>query len=187
MKRIDYGIRIILDEMLIVVMAVVLTAVILMLIFGVIPFIEKTAYVVPRFSIVNISDKPVIVVFNRGGDPVYFNGSPQAKYNAGIYIDTRSGSYRAVPDPSLTIFRPGDLIIAYYTGSGFGLTRNLSGATFLSLPPGNITVRFIDMNSGILIAREDLVKETESLAGTATPVITTTGSVSMTISPGQQR
>lgn len=187
MKRIDYGIRVILDEMLIVVMAVVLAAVILMLIFGVVPFMEKTAYVVPRFSIVNISDKPVIAIFNRGGDPVYFNGSPQAKYNAGIYIDTGSGSYRAVPDPSLTIFRPGDLIIAYYSGSGFGLTRNLSQATFQSLPPGTITVRFIDMNSGILIAREDLVKETQPPAGSASPTDTMTISVPITTSPEQQR
>lgn len=187
MKRIDYGIRVILDEMLIVVMAVVLAVVILMLIFGVLPFMEKTAYVVPRFSVMNVSEKPVIVIFNRGGDTVYFNGSPQAKYPAGIYIDTRHGSYEAVPDPSLTIFRPGDLIIAYYTGSGFSLTSNLSGAAFVPLPPGNITVRFVDMNSGVLIAREDFVTETQPKAGSATPADTMTISVPITTSSGQQR
>jgi hypothetical protein len=83
----------------------------------------------------------VITVFNRGSEPVYFNGSPQGKYRAELYVDTQSGSFRAIPDPALTVFKPGDTIYAYYTGSGFILTDTLSGARFHSLPEGKIVER----------------------------------------------
>jgi hypothetical protein len=73
-----------------------------------------------------------------------------------------------VPAPSLTVLRPGDMVCAYYTGSGFILTNTLPGLTFPSLPGEKITVRFIDATSHVLIAKEDLVQ-----AG-ATPAATTT-------------
>jgi hypothetical protein len=131
----------------------------------------KTAYLVPEISIITISDHSVIKIFDRGGDQVYFNNTnngPMAKYKAVVYVDTQSGSHEAVPAPLLTMLRPGDMVCAYYTGSGFILTNTLSGLTFPSLPGEKITVRFIDATSHVLIAKEDLVQ-----AG-ATPAATTT-------------
>ena len=174
MSRAETGISEVTSETLIIAMLVVLTVVIVMLVSGVIPFTDKTAYLVPQFSITNVSDKSVITVFDRGGDPVYFNGSPLAKYKAELYVDTQAGSFRAVPVPALTVLNPGDRIYAYYTGSGFVLTNTLSGASFVSLPAGKISVRFIDATSGVLISREDLVKGTATLTVTATPTGTAT-------------
>lgn len=174
MSRTDSGISEVTSETLIIAMIVVLAVVIGMLVFGVVPFPEKTAYLVPQFSITNVSDKSVITVFDRGGDPVYFNGSPLAKYRAELYVDTQAGSFKAVPVPTLTVLKPGDTIIAYYTGSGFVLTNTLSGVTFVPLPAGKISVRFVDVTSGVLIKGEDLVKGTATLTVTATPTGTAT-------------
>jgi hypothetical protein len=179
----DTGISEVASETLIIAMIVVLTVVIGMLVFGIIPFPEKTAYLVPQFSIINVSDKSVITVFDRGGDPVYFNGSPLAKYKAELYVDTQAGSFRAVPAPTLTVVKPGDTIFAYYTGSGFVLTNSMASVTFVSLPAGKISVRFVDVTSGVLIKREDLVKGIATLTVTATPTGTVTTGTTTTATP----
>jgi hypothetical protein len=170
------------DETLIIAMGLVLAVVIGMLMFGVIPLTEKTAYLVPQFSLMNVSDKSVISIFDRGGEPVYLAGTPQAKFRAELYVDTQSGSYRAVPVSSLPVFKPGDRVFAYYTGTGFVLTNTLSGATFQTLPAGKITVRFIDATSGVLIAKEDLVKGMATATTTTAPATTTTSVTTTTTS-----
>ncbi|MDD1680236.1 MAG: hypothetical protein LUQ35_01365 [Methanoregula sp.] len=182
MKGNEEGASELIDETLIIAMGLVLAVVTLMLISGVIPLTEKTAYLVPQFGVGNISGHTVITIFNRGGEPVYFNGSPQAKYKAELYVNTLSGSYKAVPAPALTVFKPGDTIYAYYTGSGFILTNTLFGATFPSLPGGKIVVTFVDATSGVLIAKGDLVlaATTTSPTATATPATTTTTGASTT-------
>lgn len=173
MKRNDEGLSEILDSTLIIVLGVVLAVITLMLVLGVIPLTEKTAYLVPRFDTANISGKTVITVFDLGGDPVYFNGSPLAKYRADLYVDTQSGSFRAVPAPTLTVLKPGDTVYTVYTGTGFVLTDRLSGTSFVSLPAGKISVRFVDATSGVLISKEDLVKGTATTTTTAVPTTTT--------------
>lgn len=174
MKGNEEGASELIDETLIIAMGLVLAVVTLMLISGVIPLTEKTAYLVPQFGVGNLSGHTVITIFNRGGEPVYFNGSPQAKYKAELYVNTQSGSYKAVPSPALTVFKPGDTIYAYYTGSGFILTNTLSGATFSSLPGGKIVVSFIDATSGVLIAKGELVLAAATISPTATATSTTT-------------
>ena len=125
MKGNEEGASELIDETLIIAMGLVLAVVTLMLVSGVIPLTEKTAYLVPQFGVGNVSGHTVITIFNRGGEPVYFNGSPQAKYKAELYVNTQSGSYKAVPAPALTVFKPGDTMYAYCTGSGFILTNTL--------------------------------------------------------------
>lgn len=174
MKGNEEGASELIDETLIIAMGLVLAVVTLMLISGVIPLTEKTAYLVPQFGVGNLSGHTVITIFNRGGEPVYFNGSPQAKYKAELYVNTQSGSYKAVPSPSLTVFKPGDTIYAYYTGSGFILTNTLSGATFSSLPGGKIVVSFVDATSGVLISKGELVLAGATISPTATAPTTTT-------------
>jgi hypothetical protein len=168
------------DETLIIAMGLVLAVVTLMLVSGVIPLTEKTAYLVPQFGVGNVSGHTVITIFDRGGEPVYFNGSPQAKYKAELYINTQSGSYKAVPASTLTVFKPGDTIYVYYTGSGFILTNTLYGATFPSLPGGKIVVTFVDATSGVLIAKGDLVLAATTTSPTATTTTTTTTVTSTT-------
>ncbi|OPX64132.1 MULTISPECIES: hypothetical protein [unclassified Methanoregula] len=174
MKGNESGASEVVDETLIIALGIVLAVITVMLVTGVIPLTPKSAYLVPQFNIVNASDKPVIAIFHRAGDPVYFNAAPSGEYTAELQVDTQAGSFKAVPAPALTAFRPGDWIVLYYTGSGFMVTPNLSGASFSSLPPGKITVRFIDTKSGVLIAKEDVVAGTGSLTATVTPTPTAT-------------
>jgi hypothetical protein len=110
----------IVDETLILALVVVTAGIVGVLVLGFAVPIEKTAYVVPQFGIQDFGGKTVITAFNRGGDPIYFNATPLAKYKAVFYVDTALGSYRAEPAPSLTVFRPGDTVYLYYTGTGFG-------------------------------------------------------------------
>lgn len=181
MKRNDEGLSEVLDSTLIIALGLVLAGIVAAFVFGVFTPVDKTAYLVPQFSIANVSGHSVIMIFDRGGDPVYFNGSPLAKYKAALYVDTQSGSSKAVPAPSLTVLKPGDTIYAYYTGTGFILTNTLAGVTFPSLPAGKVSVRFIDATSGVLIANEDLVPAaTTPTATTATTTTTTATTITTT-------
>jgi hypothetical protein len=175
----DSGASEVVDATLIVALGLVLAGIVAAFVFGVFVPVENSAYLIPQFGILNVSDHSVIYVFDRGGDLVYLNTTPSSGHRAILYVDTKSGSFRAVPVPSLTVLRPGDTVYAYYTGSGFVLTGSLTGATFVSLPAGPIAVRFVDATSGVVIAKEDLVKGLSATL-TATPVTTTTTTIPMT-------
>jgi hypothetical protein len=174
MRDNDVGASELLDETLIIAMGLVLAVVVAVLVFGVFKPVDKSAYLVPQFGVGNASGHTVITIYNRGGDLIDFNVSPQAKYQAVLYVDTPSGSFRAVPASPLTVFRPGDTIYAYYTGSGFVLTNTLSGVTFPSLPGGKISVKIVDTTSGTLISQADLILAATTPTSTATPTATAT-------------
>lgn len=156
MKRIDYGNRVIVDELFLVILVLALSVAVGLIVFGHVLVVEKPAYIVPRSAVSMIAGQTVISIFDTGGDPVYFNNSPRARYHAVVYIDTRSMTFRAVPAPTLAEIRPGDTIFAAYTGSGFLLTNTLNGTAVSSLPPGKLVIRFVDPATGIQISREDL-------------------------------
>lgn len=172
------------DETLIIALGIVLALVIAVMVFGVLIPTEKTAYLIPRFGVGNLSGQTIITIFNRGGDPVYFNSSPLAKYQAELYVDTQSGSYKAANAPTLTLFKPGDTIYAYYTGTGFVLTETPAGVTFISLPAGKITVRLVDATSGVLIAKEELLIGAGTPAPTPATTMATTSTTTTTTTPG---
>ena len=175
MKQTESGASEVLDETLIIALGIVCAVVTVMLVFGVFPNLQKTAYIVPQYNIKNISGHAVITIFERAGDPVYFNVTPFGSYTATVYVDTSSGSFTAIPAPGLTVFKPGDLVYLYYTGSRFIITGNLTGATITSLPAGQVSVRMIDANSGVIISQEIVVKgaTATSPTTTATTAITT--------------
>jgi hypothetical protein len=174
-KRDDEGITEVVDETLIIALGLALAVIVAVIVFGVFKPIDKSAYLVPQFGVGNFSGHTVITIFDRNGDPVYFNDPSLSKYHAVLYVDTPSGSYKAATAPTLSVLRPGDTIYAYYTGSGFVLTDTLAGLTFPSLPGGKITVKFVDETSGVIIAREDLI-----LAATPSPTPTATTSITAT-------
>ncbi|MCK9580335.1 MAG: type IV pilin [Methanoregula sp.] len=112
------------DETLILALVVVAAGVVGVLVLGFAIPIEKTAYVVPQFGIKDVGGKTVITAFSRGGDPLYFNATPLAAYKAAFYVDTSMGSYKVVSAPSLAVFKPGDTVYLYYTGTGFIATKD---------------------------------------------------------------
>lgn len=179
----EEGISEIVDETLILGLVVVCAAIAGVLLLGFAIPVEKTAYVVPQFGTKDIAGKMVITVFDRGGDPVYFNATSIAKYKAAFYVDTSAGSFQAVPVSTLAVFKPGDLVYLYYTGTGFIVTKDLTGAPITTLPVGRVTVRIVDINTGTLIAGETVVQGpvttltvnvTPTTSGTPTANITTT-------------
>jgi PKD repeat protein len=185
MKR--YGVRVrpndsgaseVLDETMIIALGIVCAVVTIMLVFGALPSLQKTAYVVPQFGIKNISGGSVIYLFHRGGDPVYFDTAPIGNSRAALIVDTSAGSFTAVPVSGLGVFRPGDLVYLYYTGSGFVITRDLTGVPIVKLPSGQVSVSMVDVSSGVLISQDIVVKgattASPTATATATPTTTTT-------------
>lgn len=179
MKGREDGVSEVVDETLIIVVVVVLAAVIGIMVFGVLPSIHKTAYIVPQYGIKDVSGKSVITLFDRGGDPVYFNVTPLANYKATIFVDTSAGTFAATPAPGLNALNPGDLVYIYYTGSRFILTNNLAGISITTLPAGQVTVRMVDATSGTLISQEIVVKG----AVTTTPTVNVTVNATATATP----
>jgi PKD repeat protein len=179
-KQDNKGVSEVVDETLIVALGLVLAVVIIVLVFGIFKPVDKTAYLVPQFGVGNTSGHTVITIYNRGGDPVYFNASPQAKYQGVLYVDTQSGSFKAVTAPTLTALSPGNTIYAYYTGSGFVLTDTLAGITFPSLPGGKITVKLVDATSNVMISQADLILAATTSTPTATTTTTTTATTTTT-------
>jgi len=174
------GISEVTSELFILLAVIALAIIVGAMIFGVFRPVDKTAYLVPQFNSTAVSGKTVITVFDRGGDPVYFNNSPKATYKAELYVDTQWGAYKAIPVPSLTLFQPGDEIYVYNTGTGFAMSSNLSGTTFNSLPAGTLSVRLIDATSSVLIAKQDLVTVPVTTTTTTTTTTATTKTTTTT-------
>jgi hypothetical protein len=172
MKSRDDGVSEVLDETLIIALGIVCAVITMMLIFGVLPTIQKTAYVVPQYGIKNVSGGSAIYLFSRGGDAVYFNATPPGGYKTTLYVDTSAGTFTAVPNAGLNVFKPGDLVYLYYTGSGFIITSNLTGTSVTALPPGQLIVRMVDASSGVLISQEIVVKGNTTPTTTATATAT---------------
>jgi PKD repeat protein len=164
----EHAVSEVLDETLIIALGLVCAAVVGILFFGFAVPVEKSAYLVPQFGTQTIGGQSVITVYDRGGDPVYFNATPLAKYKADFFVDTATGTFRAVPASTLTVFKPGDTVYIYNTGTGFAITGTPAGISAVSLPAGGIVVRIVDSAAGTLIAKETIVP------GPVVPVTTTT-------------
>lgn len=191
MNQDEAGISEVADQTLIIALGLVLAVVAAVLILSAFVPVNKTAYLVPQFGVGNASGSIVITIFSRGGEPIDFNTSSQARYMGVLYVDTPEGSFKAAPVPGLPVFRPGETFYAYYTGSGFVLTDSLADVTFPSLPGGKITVRLVDATSDVLISGADLIVAGPSPAPTTTGIptttvtipVTTTGTGTMTATP----
>ncbi len=179
MKQCEEGFSEVMDETLIIALGIACAVVVMIVMFGVLPNIQKSAYIVPLYGVKNVSGHSVITLFDRGGDPVYFNASPSASYRTIISVDTTAGTFTAVPAPGLNALTSGDLVYIYYTGSGFVITGNLNGTSVTSLPVGQVTVRMVDANTGTLISQEIVVKGTVTTP-TANVTITTTATATPT-------
>jgi hypothetical protein len=185
----DDGVSEILDETLIIALGLVCAVIVGAFVFGFASPIVKSAYIVPQFGTKLVAGNSIITAYDLGGDPVYFNATPLAKYKAAFYVDTATGSYKAVPSPTLTVFKPGDVVYLYYTGSGFIVTNSLTGAPVVTLPAGRVAVRLVDTYSGTLISQATVVEgpvvtlPTANVTPTATPTPTITVTPTATVVP----
>lgn len=171
------------DETLVLALVVICAGIVGIMLLGMAMPAEKTAYMVPQFGTISAGGKTVVTIFDRGGDPLYFNGSAAASYKAAIFVDTSAGSFPAIPGPGLTVFKPGDTIYLWYTGSGVIAAKSLPPSAIASFPAGGVAVRIVDVDSHILIAGETVVPGpvvTSTVTATATPTPTATVSTPTT-------
>lgn len=186
MKRRDAGISELTGELLMIGLLLAIVIIILTVSFGLTGFLQRSAYVVPDFSFKNVSGHTVIAVFHRAGDPVFLTNTTNGSFQAGFYVDTIAGSYRAAPVSALSGFVPGDTVYIYYTGSGFAIAKNLTGISVAPFAASRIlNVRLIDENTHVLIAQMNATTAASGVpaATSAIPVTNATTVKTTTITP----
>ena len=144
---------------LIICLVVVLAIVIIGLFFGNLHFQQRTAYILPEVTNQSFYGKNIIIVFSRGGETMYLNSTApgQGVSLLGIYLDTKTNiSARVVPNPGVSVFRPGTTLYIYNTTAGFRMTASstmlqYANATNISLCP--LSIRLVDENAKLQIGQ----------------------------------
>jgi hypothetical protein len=164
-------------ELLIVGLVLILGVIIMVMVFGIMPSIPKTAYVSLDSSYKNMSGYSAVALYHRGGDALNFSASQISSFPAEIYVDTPAGSFRAVPDSSAALFRPGDVVYIYNSSAGYRVTKSLTGVVATQLPLANTRIRVIDSTAHLLIySWPSGTAPVTKTATTTTPVTTATTS-----------
>ncbi len=152
----DQAINEIIASVLIIILVIAAAAVVASLFMGLIDLTPKSAFIAPDITNQAISGKNVIKLYNKGGDTATLNMSGQGQYTMGVYIDSSTGSSRAIPLSQTLPFRPGDSLYIFKTNIGFYVTNNLSDLLSPAVgqfPSGAVTIRLVDENSHLLIAK----------------------------------
>lgn len=168
-------------EILIIFLVLSLGAIIAAMLFGIMPYIPKTAYLATEGSYKIMPDYSAIAIHHRAGDSLNFSDTLMASFPAEIKVDTPSGSFPAVPDASAALFQAGDTIYVYNTGTGFRITKDLSGVSAVPLPVGETRVRIIDSTANLLIITWPPVNNDTSPTGSATATPTPTATATPTL------
>lgn len=174
----DRALSDIFDESLMILFLIAMAAVLGFLVFGLVIPLHKTAYVMPKVGLAGSSGNLSIAVLHGAGDEVYLSNITPVTHIVSFIVDTPSGSYPAIPDSSATIFRTGDILYLYYTGTGFVATKDPAVTAGHTLPFPSVTIRLIDPVADILIFKTDLpissssvVPATSSPTQAATPAL----------------
>ena len=171
-------------EILIIFLVLSMGAVVGAMLFGVMPSIPKTAYLVTEGSYKTMPTYCAIAIHHREGDTLSFSPTPLSSYPAEIRVDTQAGSFLAVPDRSAALFEPGDTIYVYNTGTGYNITKELNGVTAVPLPSGTTSIKIIDSTANLLIVTwpptKNEVSPTSTTTGTPTPTATATPTATTT-------
>jgi hypothetical protein len=172
-------------EILIIFLVLSMGAVVGAMLFGVMPAIPKTAYLATEGSYKTMPTYSAIAIHHRAGDALSFSPTSLSSYPAEIRVDTLTGSFLAVPDRSAALFQPGDTIYVYNTGTGYHITKDLTGVTAVPLPSEFTSVKIIDSTANLLIVTwpptKDAVSPTSTATVTPTPTATATATATATI------
>lgn len=159
----DQAVSEIIGTILIIILVVALAAVIAALFMGLIDLTPKSAFIAPDISgqtvpVKNGGKINIVQMYNRGGDTATLDLSGQGQYPMSVWVDTSSGSYRAVPAPGVNLFSPGTNLYVYsgtgnYQSGGYQITNNISALNSNGGVYYPIGVRLIDDASHLLIIR----------------------------------
>lgn len=184
MRSRDDAVSEVVAELLIIFLVLSLGAVVAVMLFGVMPNIPKNAYLVTECSYPAMPGYSAIALHHRAGDALNFSDTHLASFPAEIRLDTPSGSSWAVPDPSAALFRAGDTIFIYDTGTGFRMTKDPTGISAVSFPAENSRVSLIDTTANVLIGEcsplQSPVPVTPTPTATTTPTISPNETMSQT-------
>jgi len=161
-------------EILMIGLVTILGAVVLVMVFGVMPLIPKTSYLATDISLTEMPGYSAIAIHHRGGDPLNFTRAAGVPGAALITIITPAGTYPVVPDAGFLVFEPGDTVYVYHTGTGYHLVADLSGVTAVPLPATGLRLTIVDLTSGLLITKWDLLPAGIPVTSSATTATTTT-------------
>jgi hypothetical protein len=166
-------------EILVVGLTLVMGALILVIVFGVLPQIQQSAYLATEVRMQENQGVSVLAITHLGGDPLTFTDAARGPHFALVYVDTPGGSFTVLPDQTASTFRPGDRIYLYYNGTGYGMTANLAGVSAVPFPSEEMRIRIVDETSRLLIqdwrtAAYNAANPGPAPTGTTTTVPTTT-------------
>lgn len=174
-------------EVLILALALILGTIISIMVFGVIPHIQKSAYLATDVTLKQMPSYAAVALHSRAGDTLDLTPKSDAQYAAMLYIDTPAGNFPVTPDPSVTLFRPGDTVYIYSTGTGYRATTDLTGVNGAPFSSSDMTLRIVDSSASVLI--QNLVPVGNSpvtvttTSPTATPALITPATTFSTSSP----
>ena len=180
----DDAISEVIAEILIIFLVLTLGAIVGAMLFGVMPSIPKTAYLATEGSYKTMPTYSAIAIHHRAGDTLSFSPTPLSSYPSEIYVDTKAGSFLAVPDRSAALFQPGDTIYVYNTATGYHITKDLTGVTAVPLPSGTTSIKIIDSNANLLIVTwpptNNEISPTSTVTVTPTATATATATINVT-------
>ena len=116
---------------------------------------QKSTYLLPELQYQTLNEDSYISILNRGGDTVSLNASSSGQNLISVYVDTMTGSYRALPVAGLNQFKTGNTIFVYYnaTVKGYKITNNVNAMPGTSFAICPVTVRLVDENAKIIVSK----------------------------------
>lgn len=144
-------------SILIVALVIILAVIIGGIVFGLIVIQPKSAYIPPEVKVVSYPNgtPQAISLYSRGGDMAVLDSKGGANYALGIYVDTPTLSYAAIPDGGVRTFNPGQTLFIYWNGSAYRITDNLEIIGSV-LPNGQLILRIVDENAKLLVYNQGM-------------------------------
>jgi len=145
----------IVSVILITSLVVIIAGILLVTVLGMVVVPQKTAFIAIDITDPEIGNKGFIRICNQGGDTGCLNQTGHEDNHIGIYLDTTSGSHRALPVLGLDLFSPGSTLYVYNRYGTYTITSNLidlQSSHVQSVEEGAITVRVVDEKTKVLVA-----------------------------------
>lgn len=153
----DSAVNEVIASILIVALVIALAVIIGGIVFGLIVIQPKSAYIPPEVKVVSYTNgtPQAISLYSRGGDMAVLDSKGGANYALGIYVDTPTLSYTAVPDAGVRTLNPGQTLYVYWDDPEYRITDNL-GSIGSVLPNGQLTLRIVDENAKLLVYNQGM-------------------------------
>jgi len=136
-------------------LVVIIAGILLVTVLGMVVVPQKTAFIAIDITDPEIGNKGFIRICNQGGDTGCLNQTDHEDNPIGIYLDTASGSHRALPVLGLDLFSPGETLYVYNRYGTYKITSNLidlQSSHVQSVEEGAVTVRVVDEKTKVLVA-----------------------------------